>query len=58
MTLISVKSKYGSCSGNCTGIIEINNNPNKQKKACYLKGIGLSYELNVIGSNPIHALKD
>jgi hypothetical protein len=25
MTLISVKSKYGSCSGNCTGIIKINN---------------------------------
>ena len=26
MTLISVKSKYGSCSGSCTGLININNN--------------------------------
>jgi len=25
MTLIGVKSKYGSCSGNCTGLITINN---------------------------------
>jgi hypothetical protein len=24
MTLIGVKSKYGSCSGNCTGLIKIN----------------------------------
>ncbi len=22
MTLISVKSKYGSCNGNCTGLIK------------------------------------
>ncbi len=27
MTLIGVKSKYGSCSGNCTGFININNKP-------------------------------
>ena len=27
MTLISVKSQYGSCSGNCTGIIKINYTP-------------------------------
>jgi hypothetical protein len=25
VTLIGVKSKYGSCSGNCTGLIKINN---------------------------------
>ena len=25
MTLISVKSKYGSCSRNCTGLIKFNN---------------------------------
>jgi len=25
VTLIGVKSKYGSCSGNCTGLININN---------------------------------
>ena len=25
MPLISVKSKYGSCSGSCTGLIKINN---------------------------------
>ena len=25
MTLIGVKSKYGSCSGNCTGLINVNN---------------------------------
>ena len=54
MTLISVKSKYGSCSGNCTGIIKMNNTQIK-KKACYLNGIGLSYEFKIIGSNPIHA---
>jgi hypothetical protein len=29
MTLIGVKSKYGSCSGNCTGIIKYNNIPKK-----------------------------
>lgn len=27
MTLIGVKSKYGSCSGSCTGLININNTP-------------------------------
>ena len=31
MTLISVKSKYGSCSGNCTGLIKINNTPKAYK---------------------------
>jgi hypothetical protein len=25
VALISVKSKYGSCSGSCTGLININN---------------------------------
>lgn len=25
MTLIGVKSKYGSCNGNCTGLIKLNN---------------------------------
>ena len=25
MALIGVKSKYGSCSGNCTGIIKFKN---------------------------------
>lgn len=25
VTLIGVKSKYGSCSGNCTGLINVNN---------------------------------
>ena len=25
VSLISVKSKYGSCSGSCTGLININN---------------------------------
>ena len=28
VTLIGVKSKYGSCSGNCTGLINIKNAPN------------------------------
>lgn len=28
MTLIGVKSKYGSCNGNCTGLINLN----KKKK--------------------------
>lgn len=28
MTLIGVKSKYGSCSGNCTGLINLNNTYN------------------------------
>jgi hypothetical protein len=27
VTLIGVKSKYGSCSGSCTGVININNTP-------------------------------
>ena len=27
MILISVRSKYGSCSGNCTGLMNINNTP-------------------------------
>ena len=31
MTLIGVKSKYGSCSGNCTGLININNTQKKRK---------------------------
>ena len=32
MTLIGVKSKYGSCSGNCTGLININNIPPQKKR--------------------------
>ena len=32
VTLIGVKSKYGSCSGNCTGLIKINNTPPPPKK--------------------------
>ena len=31
MTLIGVKSKYGSCSGNCTGLINIKNTQKKRK---------------------------
>ena len=31
MTLIGVKSKYGSCSRNCTGLININNSPPPKK---------------------------
>jgi hypothetical protein len=54
MISIGVKSKYGSCSGNCTGLIKINNN--QKKKACYLNGISLGYGLRVIGSSPIHVL--
>jgi len=27
MILIGVKSKYGSCSGNCTGLMNVNNTP-------------------------------
>ena len=37
MTLIGVKSKYGSCSGNCTGLIKINN---KLYIEIYRKSIG------------------
>ena len=33
MTLIGVKSKYGSCSRNCTGLININNKQKKKKKS-------------------------
>ena len=29
VALISVKSKYGSCSGSCTGLIKSNNNKKK-----------------------------
>ena len=32
VTLIGVKSKYGSCSGNCTGLVKINNTPPPPKK--------------------------
>lgn len=32
VTLIGVKSKYGSCSGNCTGIINIKDTPPIKKK--------------------------
>ena len=44
MILIGVKSKYGSCSGNCTGLININNTPPFIKKLIffsymYLKGL-------------------
>ena len=39
MTLISVKSQYGSCNGNCTGILKINNKPlkNNSKKKITVK---------------------
>ena len=53
MTLIGVKSKYGSCNGNCTGQIKINifnwyiginptgSNPekdNKEGSVCWFAG--------------------
>ena len=37
MILIGVKSKYGSCSGNCTGLIIINNTLKIKKKQKYRK---------------------
>lgn len=43
MTLIGVKSKYGSCSGNCTGLIKINNTPpplNKKRKVPFVGMMG------------------
>jgi hypothetical protein len=32
MISIGVKSKYGSCSGNCTGLINVNNTPSLDVK--------------------------
>ena len=50
VTLIGVKSKYGSCSGNCTGLIKINNTPPLKKKKIKEGSIcwydGLSCKLN------------
>lgn len=50
VTLIGVKSKYGSCSGNCTGLIKINNTPPPKKKKLKEGSIcwydGLSCKLN------------
>ena len=51
VTLIGVKSKYGSCSGNCTGLIKINNTPPPPKKKKIKEGSicwydGLSCKLN------------
>ena len=40
MTLIGVKSKYGSCSGNCTGLININNNQKIQRKVPFVGMMG------------------
>jgi len=34
MTLIGVKSKYGSCNGNCTGLIKLNQ---QKTLTCFLK---------------------
>lgn len=34
MTLIGVKSKYGSCNGNCTGLINLNK---IKTLTCFLK---------------------
>lgn len=34
MTLIGVKSKYGSCNGNCTGLINLNKN---KTFICFIK---------------------
>ena len=39
VTLIGVKSKYGSCSGNCTGLIKINNTPKKKKRKVLFVGM-------------------
>ena len=40
VTLIGVKSKYGSCSRNCTGLININNTPPQKKKRVQIYGLG------------------
>ena len=41
MTLIGVKSKYGSCSGNCTGLIKIKNTPPSKKKKRKVPFVGM-----------------
>jgi hypothetical protein len=42
VTLIGVKSKYGSCSGNCTGLININNIIRYiDRVSCYYKRRGV-----------------
>jgi len=58
MILIGVKSKYGSCSGNCTGFININNTPSSFK----YKGIYVGkyiyniyvYILDIISNMPTY----
>ena len=50
MTLIGVKSKYGSCSRNCTGLINVNNNPFPRKKKQIQKRLGASF---YVGNNEI-----
>ena len=44
MTLIGVKSKYGSCSGNCTGLIKIKNTLKKKSPSA---GIGRQDKLKI-----------
>jgi len=44
MTLIGVKSKYGSCNGNCTGWIILSNNPT----VAYSKECGIIYIPNLV----------
>ena len=47
MTLIGVKSKYGSCNGNCTGWIIFN-----KKKNIYIIFKKVYWNLFLTGSNP------
>lgn len=47
MTLIGVKSKYGSCSRNCTGLINVNNIP-YHKKTFVLHKIYFFFNHNIM----------
>jgi hypothetical protein len=52
MTSIGVKSKYGSCSGNCTGLIKINSEAIYSIQKNNLKGIssiGRATVLHAVG---------
>ena len=42
VTSIGVKSKYGSCSGNCTGLINIKNKK-KEGSVCGYDGLNCKF---------------
>ena len=51
VTLMGAKSKYGSCSRNCTGLININNKKDKIPNIFRVLSIAYAWSMDILSDN-------